>query len=31
MDPSDLVEGVMPVTAAGVSEEISAADKVISF
>ena len=31
MDPGDLVDGLMPVTAAGVSEEITAADKVISF
>jgi len=31
MDPGDLVEGVIPVTAVGVSEEITAADKVISF
>jgi predicted peroxiredoxin len=31
MEPNDLVEGVEPVTAATVSEEITAADKVISF
>jgi len=31
MEPSDLVEGVEAVTAVGVSEEIEAADKVISF
>lgn len=31
MAPEDLVEGVETATAVGVSEEIAAADKVISF
>lgn len=31
MDAGDLVEGVVPSTALTVSEEIAAADKVISF
>jgi len=31
MDPGDLVEGVEPVTALTVNEEIAAADKVITF
>ena len=31
MELSDLVEGVVAVTAVTMSEEIAAADKVISF
>jgi len=31
MNPDDLVAGVVPATAVSVSEEIAAADKVISF
>lgn len=31
MDPGDLVEGVIPATAVSVSEELTTADKVISF